>query len=597
MTIHAFPGRWRALVPLLLAVLLGVTGLAPISSSLAQAADLGITGSRFQLKDQRRLRGGIAKVKRSFDLISTDAAIVSPIGGSATDPSLHGATLFVLNDAGTGESARVELSASGWALSGLRWRFKQKTKTDVGPYKISAEIDTGRLRIKVRDKTGRALGFSLDEASQGAVAAVLELGSGSERLCAQADAATPGLLDSGQATADCGVRGVFSATQTSAPTGCPSTSAAPAPLDTCDAYDLLDLLIEGQMTATGIPGLGAAIVRAGEPLWTKGYGQRHIGPSRPVLSDTPFMLASISKTVTATAVLQLVEDGAFGLDDDIATILDFNLDNPRVTGDEVITVRHLLTHTSGLIDNDDVWGGYPGEPGSLYTLGDSAIALRDFMVGYYTPGGTWYDSSLNFANSAPGSRFEYSNLATALLGYLVEAATGTALDDHSDTQIFAPLAMSNTAWHLADFTANELAMPYESFGSERVEWGQYGYPDYPNGQLRSSAQDLARFLAAWASGGILDGQRILEEATVAEALTVQVPAVDASQGLSWYFDQIGTRSVVGHNGGDYGATTDMFFDPATGHGVVVLINTDDTSARVRAMQRIESALFAIAEQP
>ncbi len=401
--------------------------------------------------------------------------------------------------------------------------------------------------------------------------------------------------DEGGADAGCNVRGDFAAADAAAPGSCPATGGAPTPQDTCDSWKLLDLLVQGQMDASGIPAVAVAIVRNGEPWYASAWGRRHVGPSRPALADTPFMLASISKTITATAVLQLVEDGVFGLDDDIDDILDFAVDNPRVPGDEVITVRHLLTHTSGLIDDEAVWGGYPGEAGSLYVLGDSPISLRDFMVGYFTPGGAWYDASRNFAPDPPGSAYEYSNLATALLGYLVEAATGTPLDDHSDTRIFAPLSMSDTGWHLADFAANDVAMPYESFGGDFYEWGLYGYPDYPDGQLRASVADLARFLAAWASGGLLDGMRILDAATVAEALTIQFPAVDATQGLSWYTDTIGGRAVIGHNGGDYGVTTDMFFDPATGHGVIVLLNTDDTGARVRAMQRIEEMLFTIAE--
>jgi CubicO group peptidase (beta-lactamase class C family) len=588
--------RLRALcLSCVLVLLVGVSAAGV--PTMAHALDHLISADRIQIKDQRKMRKGVAKVRRSLDLRSSDAAIVVPLIGSAADPSLHGAALVVLDSVGGGESAKIELSAAGWATTSGGWNFKKKVKTDTGTYKLSVQLAAASLRVKVRDKAGSALRFSLDEVAQGGLAAVVEFGAGADRLCAEAAASTPNLQDVGSSNADCEVRGVFSASQTAAPTACADVSSAPVQRDICDVWQLLDLLIEGQIEATGIPGLGAAIVRAGEPFWSGGYGQRHIGPSRPLLTDTPFMLASISKTVAATAVLQLIEDGEFGLDDDIDTILDFTVDNPRVPGDEVITVRHLLTHTSGLIDDADVWGGYPGQSNSLYELGDSSIPLRDFMVGYFTPGGEWYSASNNFLPNAPGTSFEYSNLATALLGYLVEAATGIPLDDHSDARIFTPLAMTSTGWHLADFVSSDVAMPYESYGSQRVEWGQYGFPDYPNGQLRSSATDLARFLAAWASGGILDGQRVLEAATVAEALTLQVPSIEKTQGLSWYYETLGSREVVGHNGGDYGATTDMFFEPSTGDGVVVLINTGDTGARLRAMRKIEAALFAIAATP
>lgn len=566
-----------------------------VGASTADAADHNVETARLRIKDQRTIRKGTAKLRRSLDFRSFDSAIASPSSGSSSDPSLHGARLVVTNTDGS-ESALIELEASGWSGSGSGWRFRKKGKSAGASYKIIAKLADQSVTLKIRDKAGLAFRYSLDEAAQSGMAVVLELGSGAERYCGAVTAAHPGLVDSGGATG-CAVRGEFSGANSAAPANCADVGAAPVQRDSCDAFDLIDLLVNAQLEATGIPGAGVAIVRNGLPFWSKGYGERHIGPSRPVLIDTPFMLASISKTITATAALQLVEDGVFGLDDDIDSILDFAVNNPQVPGDEVMTVRHLLTHTSGLIDDEDVWGGYPGQNNSLYALGDSPIALRDFMIGYFTPGGTWYRANRNFAGTQPGASYEYSNLATALLGYLVEVASGVPFDDYCDTNIFAPLGMNDTGWHFADFNANDVAMPYESFGSQRVEWGQYGFPDYPNGQLRSSAADLARYLAAWASGGILDGQRILEEATVADALTVQFPSIDATQGLSWYYETIGSRSVVGHNGGDYGATTDMFLDPTTGNGVILLINTGDTGPRLKAMQKIEEALFAIAEAP
>jgi CubicO group peptidase (beta-lactamase class C family) len=563
------------------------------SAPAAEAAAPPVATTKFQLDRQPPLRGGIARVKRSVSLDAHDDAIESPAPGSSVDPSIHGALLFLLNDDGADESTTVALPASAWSRSGDSWRYREVRRSGRGKAVIKATLAASRLSLRIRDKTGDVVRYTLDEAAQGSMAAVLELGGGGLRYCT----AMPAAQDEGAIDAGCNSKGRFRAAASPAPMACAVTAAAPQARDVCDGWQLLDLLIEGQRQATGIPGVGAAIVRAGEPLWSKGYGQRSVTPSRPVLASTPFMLASISKTIAATAVLQLVEDGALTLDQDIDTILDFSVDNPRVPGDEVITVRHLLTHTSGLADDENVWGGFPGEAGSLYTLGDSPIALRDFMVGYFTPGGAWYDPVRNFTKDAPGSGYLYSNLATALLGYLVEAATGTPLDDHSDARIFAPLGMSDSGWHLADFSPSDVAMPYESFGGEFFEWGQYGYPDYPNGQMRASATDLARYLAAWASGGTLDAATILDPATVAEALSVQVPAVDTTQGLSWYHDHYGGRDVVGHSGGDFGATTEMYLDPATGNGIVLLTNTDDTRARVKAMERIAEAMFALAEAP
>lgn len=581
----------RAAVPCLAVVVAGVCSLP----SVALAADTPVSGVSLRVDDRRAMRQGVAKLRRSMTWVAGDTAILVPEEGSASDPSVHGAHVVIVNTAASGESARVALPAAGWQRDPadpgkplVAWRYRA-----TAPGSIRARLGEGSISIRVRDKAGTLLRYSLDESRQTSLAVVLELGG--DRLCTEF--AVGLLADTGSIDASCNVRGRFEARAVPPPPACADTATAPTPHDGCDAWQLLDRLVAGQMEAASIPGMGVALVSGGEVIWSKGYGQRSVQPSRPALAGTPFMLASISKTVTATAVLQLVELGVFGLDDDIATILDFPVDNPRVAGDEAITVRHLLTHTSGLADDEDVWGGYPGEPDSLYVFGDSPIALRDFVSGYYVPGGQWYDPARNFTADSPGTGYLYSNVAVALLGQLVESATGTPLDDWCDAHIFAPLGMADTGWHLADFTASDVAMPYEAVAGGYAGYGQYGYPDYPNGQLRSSAADLARFLAAYTNGGILDGSRILDQSTVDQMLTVQFPAVDPTQGLIWYYDSIGGRTVVGHNGGDYGASTDMFFDPATGDGVVVLVNVDDSGAVVRAMSRVEEALFAITSTP
>ena len=116
----------------------------------------------------------------------------------------------------------------------------------------------------------------------------------------------------------------------------------------------LDVYIETEMTAGRIPGLGIAIIANNEVAYVQGYGWANIEDQLPVTPDTPFMLASISKVFTATAVMQVVEDGVFSLDDSINDLLPFEVDNPRVEGED-IQVRHLVTHSSGIRDRYTVW--------------------------------------------------------------------------------------------------------------------------------------------------------------------------------------------------------------------------------------------------
>jgi CubicO group peptidase (beta-lactamase class C family) len=277
------------------------------------------------------------------------------------------------------------------------------------------------------------------------------------------------------------------------------------------------------------------------------------------------MLASVTKTFTGTALLQAWEEGKIGLDDPINTLLPFEVNNPY-TESEVITVRHLATHTSGLLDNWPVYG-------SLYVPGDSPIALGDFLQGYLVEGGEWYDAESNFADRMPGEEYEYSNVGAALSGYLVEATTGTPLDDYAEAHIFAPLGMTNTHWHLADYEdTSVIAVPYDADGTPL---DHYGYPTWPDGQLRSSANDLGRFLAALLNGGELEGARVLSEATVAMMLTPQIPEASTTQGWFWITDTSQGYLVAQHGGGDLGVSTLIAFSPDLNIGLVILTNTDD----------------------
>jgi CubicO group peptidase (beta-lactamase class C family) len=374
---------------------------------------------------------------------------------------------------------------------------------------------------------------------------------------------------------------------TSAPggdSGGADDTGTPADLDFSD----IDALINGYMDTAPIPALGASLMINGEVVWAAGYGWADIDNEIPATGDTAFMLASVSKTFVATALMQQVEKGVFTLDTPVNDLIDFSLDNPRIE-DEVVTVRDLATHTGSLCDRW-IWGE-PGQKGGLYSEGDPTMSLEDLLKSYLIEGGDLYSES-NFCLWDPGTRYAYSNIGADLAGYLLESTGDQALDDHSETHIFGPLGMENTGWHLADHDEANVALPYDWMGGEYNAYGHFGYPDYPCGMLRSSPRDLGRYLAAYANGGELDGVRILESSTIDEIFASQIPGVDTTQGVFWYWTQIGNRDVVGHGGADYGVSTDIMLDPATGIGVTVLLNTSGNNTVWAAQSNIQRALFA-----
>ncbi len=353
----------------------------------------------------------------------------------------------------------------------------------------------------------------------------------------------------------------------------------------------LDTYVREQMVAGRMPGLSVAVVKPDGTIWSRGYGWANIAHELRATPDVEFMLASVSKTVAGVAVMQAVEDGLLDLDDDVGDVLPFPVRNPEFP-DDPITTRMLLTHTSTISDNWDVLT-------RVYVDGDSPVPLGGFLSDYFTPGARWYDAERNFFSSHPGQRYRYCNVAVSLAAYLVEAASGTRFDAWCEERIFGPLGMQETSWHLEGLRRRGVAMPYRYLAAEDRfrALGHYGYPDYPDGQLRSSAAALARFLLAFVRGGELDGVRILQEATVREMRRSQVPDEIAGQGLIWYVLHRGGERYWGHDGGDSGVATQMFFRPTDGTGVITLANGDwrrDHAAW--PLSRIMDRLFAEADR-
>jgi CubicO group peptidase (beta-lactamase class C family) len=337
---------------------------------------------------------------------------------------------------------------------------------------------------------------------------------------------------------------------------------------TASARTHLDAYVRGQMAAGRLPGLSVAVISPDGRTWTRGYGWANLAHGLRATPGTPFMLASVSKTIVSVAVMQAVEAGLLDLEGDVGDVAGFAVRNPEFP-DDAITLRMLLTHTSTISDNWDVLNG-------LYVDGDSPIALGDFLADYFTRGRRFYDAERNFLSSHPGRRYRYCNVGVSLAAYLVEAATRIPFDRWCERRIFTPLGMRDTSWHLAGLSRSEVAMPYRAVVTEDRyrAYGQYGYPDYPDGQLRTTAVSLARFLSVFVRGGELDGVRLLQQDTVREMRSSQVPDEIHGQGLVWYVLFRHGERYWGHNGGDSGVATQMFFRPTDGVGVITLANGD-----------------------
>lgn len=324
------------------------------------------------------------------------------------------------------------------------------------------------------------------------------------------------------------------------------------------AGDDLDDYVLARMESARVPGLSVCVVRRGEIALARGYGLANVKKKVPVTPDTVFLLASISKPFTATALMQLFEQGRFRLDDPVSPHLPFAASNPNRPG-EPITFRQLLAHTSSIQDSGSMW--------SYLVAGDSPVPLGKYLKKYLRVQANYYPYG-------PGELYNYSNVGYALCGYLVESLSGLPFDAYCDELIFAPLRMDETSWFLKGLDKSHVAMPYKPSGKGYAPYGHWGFPYYPCGQLRTSAPQLARFLMAHMNGGEYGGARILGPDAAEAMRTVQFPALDPYYGLGFVRVAAADGTYIGHDGSLPGVRTMMFYQLEAGVGVILLGNGD-----------------------
>jgi CubicO group peptidase (beta-lactamase class C family) len=333
----------------------------------------------------------------------------------------------------------------------------------------------------------------------------------------------------------------------------------------------LDSILNQRISIYHIPGLTALITKKeGGIVWKRNYGLANIVQNRPVEDTTLFLLASVSKTILATAVMQFWEADSFDLDDPVNDYLDnFQVFNPHFPND-TITIKMLLVHTSGINDRFPFLHNFN-------SCGDSPMPLESFLINYLTPGGSYYDPNLNFSNIAPGAAYNYSNVGASLLALLVEKFSGMSFNQYCRENIFDPLEMDKSSFLLAELDTNEIATPYLWSGGQYVPFCHMGHPFYPVAFLRSNKMEMQHFLISYMNWGKYNGNRILDSSTVAlilsDHLGYPVPGYGDYQGLIWYQSgEMNGRFPWGHTGTWWGANAGMFFKQEEDWGIICFWN-------------------------
>jgi CubicO group peptidase (beta-lactamase class C family) len=335
------------------------------------------------------------------------------------------------------------------------------------------------------------------------------------------------------------------------------------------------------MRIAGFRSLSACIITDDHISWYKGYGFYDTAQEKQPDANTIYILASITKTVVGTALMQLYEQGLFSLDDDVNLYLPFELRNPNFPEDP-ITIRMLLSHTSSLntnTQNQYYWGNFSGDPPFSFFPDPY---LREFLL----PGGRFYDDTIWSTQYRPGEHAMYANVGFDLISYLVELISGEPFLEYCDAHIFHPLQMYNTSFNLSRLNLSQVAVPYQRYAGRyyllndlEFIMGNQTPPDmywrprfYPAGGLYSSVSDLSHFLIAHMNDGVYNGTRILQKETV-DLMHHITPENNIGYGLAWMQTQI-TRhlSATGHAGDLAGTDTWMLYNQTQAKGIIYFAN-------------------------
>lgn len=338
-----------------------------------------------------------------------------------------------------------------------------------------------------------------------------------------------------------------------------STDARPAP-----AQALADGISRG-LGARAVSGLAAAVVGPDGLVEFAARGRADLDAGTAITPETVFRVGSISKLVTAIAVMQQVERGRVALDDPLALHLRSSSVACAVPGAAPITVGHLLTHTSGI--------------GELRSARD--LAVGPFVGLAVPPGGSipeladYYRDGIRTARE-PGRAWTYANHGFGLLGLMVEDLTGRSFADHVHDEILRPLGMERAGFRLTPDLAGRLAVGY---GAKRGGWKpvpHWEIAPYPAGNLYASVADMARFAAALLGRGGNAHGRVLGRETF-DAMTAPREAADPRHprmGLALWLEQEAGLSVMGHDGGWLGFMSTLLAAPDEGVAALAFTNSD-----------------------
>lgn len=344
------------------------------------------------------------------------------------------------------------------------------------------------------------------------------------------------------------------------------------PSESTGLRDRLHPIVERAARDLELPGLAVSVITQGQISYLETFGvDELVDKGSPVTSETLFQMASVTKTFVATAVMQLVEQGKVDLDAPVSKYLPY-FEGPDERYAE-ITVRHLLSHLSGIANVTDPEFDRPqfdDEALERYVKLRCQTALID----------------------TPGSEFHYSNIGYSVLGDLIAKVSGEIFENYVKKHILNPLGMKQSTLLLPEARRAQLAQPhivdnaYQLIASPLFP---YNRTLAPASTLYSNIREMTRWALANLNRGVLDGERILPSSAY-DLLWRPVSEKVSHMGLGWFLWSYRGERMIGHSGSDLGYVSDLQLMPDRGIAVVVMINRDRGTFRPIVAACLDAAL-------
>jgi len=336
--------------------------------------------------------------------------------------------------------------------------------------------------------------------------------------------------------------------------------------------------------ASILAGFAVTVIKNDEIAYQNTFGYANVAAGKKYENNTTQPIGSVSKTFIAAALVKAIEEGHFNLDTPINDILPFEVTNPH-SPNTAITIKHLATHTSGLIDVDEVYEGsyfmLPGESTDLTPTMQAVVAfqgleegermpLGDYLKAYYTSEGSLYSED-NFGEYEAGAEYEYSNIAASLTAYLIEVRTGMSYADYVEEKILNPLGINNASF---DFEKMDESKAANLYFDKDNPYPRYGCHSYPDGFLNISNEDLGKYMLEMIRGKGGRGTILSDESYELLFQENILPNISGfAHGIFWDLSD----GRIEHDGGDPGVITLLSFDPVKKTGTLFMTNIDTAS--------------------